>query len=905
MDVANSTSLCEASKIVSACVDPGVLAPLPGPFSSCRVQTTTVECNPSEVSQCALANGRGTRVCSAAGAWGSCKPTLCNFGYQMDSSNQTCVPASCAAKSESYCSANTTDSLMTALGAGICNDNGVATASCQHLKCLDPAINTSTNAQTNCAVTCVAGSVRDCSDMNGKGTQTCLPGGTAYSSCSLSSCDEGYVFDSKLKICVANSCSAGSAVNCKTQMGLDGVYNCQSNNRFSVICEPLTCPEGFERKTISGYAVCAVKLCAADELRNAAGKCAKVVATPTPTPTPTPVPTPIPTPTPMPAKNCVVNGQSVSAGAFDVSNGFKSSHVPYGSVCQADNYSGSCNGETGIATFTKVAAASSCVVDAAKQCALASGRVVNGGAFTDVGYQSATVPYGNTCVRDDASGVCDPGTGLATYAHRSNSLSCVVQGAVACVLENGVSVSTPTFSVAGGFKSSLVRTGTACSDASNLDSYQGTCDLSSGAVTYSHKPATLSCNVDPSATCSFRTGSTNLLVSEILNVWATTTNTTDLQYSKDGGNTWQSFGLSTVLQSPIENSVPLMLSAGSYTLMVRAINPTGVPSTCNAGMLQSVPVNVMSGAVNFTSLNFAQNNSASALVSSSENVQQVQINCSGAWVNLSTTNGNHIFAPGYFAPSNYNCQIQVVNGGFARILPGTIDLRVSPPFCPGTAPSKFGSCSAAITGANVGNYTKYDVTCPTTSTNWSQSLIASPDLSVCACHGPYTKVLTGSSEPFGYCKAPPTSAGEHCDIGGPWGWRAWGETCPNGTNPVDPAAIGGCPDGFTYYSAGEIKGCYISNSDPRRPAGCATANPRDECCMLTCSSSAPAPRWNCIRDTIPNGDAGPMPAGTCGCGSQFGQTTTVPWITTDTKCTAYSSEGDCISWQEVGHCASP
>ncbi|NUN05984.1 MAG: hypothetical protein HUU57_09495 [Bdellovibrio sp.] len=89
------------------------------------------------------------------------------------------------------------------------------------------------------------------------------------------------------------------------------------------------------------------------------------------------------------------------------------------------------------------------------------------------------------------------------------------------------------------------------------------------------------------------------------------------------------------------------------------------------------------------------------------------------------------------------------------------------------------------------------------------------------------------------------ASGQHCDIGGPWGWKATESICPSGQKPVSADSLGGCPAGFTPYNANGVIGCYIGNSNPARPASC-NGDPRDECCMWMCAANQTSVvRWQC------------------------------------------------------------
>ncbi len=123
------------------------------------------------------------------------------------------------------------------------------------------------------------------------------------------------------------------------------------------------------------------------------------------------------------------------------------------------------------------------------------------------------------------------------------------------------------------------------------------------------------------------------------------------------------------------------------------------------------------------------------------------------------------------------------------------------------------------------------------------------------------------------------STGQHCDIGGSWGWRVNEISCPSGTYPTRPSAAGGCPAGWTQH---QDIGCFVDLKNSLRIATCPAPggnNNGDECCMVMCSATA-SPSWTCNRDYINSGggEGGEsVPGNSCTCTDTFGRRTSVPY----------------------------
>jgi hypothetical protein len=73
---------------------------------------------------------------------------------------------------------------------------------------------------------------------------------------------------------------------------------------------------------------------------------------------------------------------------------------------------------------------------------------------------------------------------------------------------------------------------------------------------------------------------------------------------------------------------------------------------------------------------------------------------------------------------------------------------------------------------------------------------------------------------------------QHCDIGGPWGWRSYGLSCESGYNKV----AGQCPEGSIRH--GDL-GCFYTGRNqggPENPCWSFPHDQNDECCFFACTS---------------------------------------------------------------------
>jgi len=118
-------------------------------------------CTPQAIRECTIAHGQGRQTCNAQGtAWGNCQVESCNTGYSFNGSN--CVPSNCSNGATNPPSCNSCASGQYFDGS----------------RCLSQA--------------CSPDSVRSCSMPNGQGQQTCNAQGTAWSSCQVTTCNDGY-----------------------------------------------------------------------------------------------------------------------------------------------------------------------------------------------------------------------------------------------------------------------------------------------------------------------------------------------------------------------------------------------------------------------------------------------------------------------------------------------------------------------------------------------------------------------------------------------------------------------------------------------------------------------------------------------------------------------------------------
>jgi hypothetical protein len=157
------------------------------------------------------------------------------------------------------------------------------------------------------------------------------------------------------------------------------------------------------------------------------------------------------------------------------------------------------------------------------------------------------------------------------------------------------------------------------------------------------------------------------------------------------------------------------------------------------------------------------------------------------------------------------------------------------------------------------------------------------------------------------CAANPkiVSTGTHCDIGGSWGPRFWDNVCPIGTNPINPSSVGGCPAGWTQLGS---LGCYAPRGRydiGHTISGCGGGNYDDECCISTCSPSAPAPVWYCGRDGAPGPSDNWLDYNTCTCTEyNFDQRRHTDWIY-EYGSPTWDEYGNRYDQVVGGHCGQP
>lgn len=108
-----------------------------------------------------------------------------------------------------------------------------------------------------------------------------------------------------------------------------------------------------------------------------------------------------------------------------------------------------------------------------------------------------------------------------------------------------------------------------------------------------------------------------------------------------------------------------------------------------------------------------------------------------------------------------------------------------------------------------------------------------------------TVTTTTTTVPANNKKALIPKSGQHCDIGGKWGWQ-WNapENCHHGSAAV-PNFIVPCPDGSVSFG----QGCYVANNSTLGHQLCPGADQDDECCFYPCQENAVEPPTTC--KTVP------------------------------------------------------
>lgn len=284
-------------------------------------------CNPGSQRTCAVPFGAGAQTCAPDGkSWGSCLPTTCNAGYELN--GLACVPSNCPVgyvKENGQCVDKTPPtvqfsvlpapvtesrnakfvSTVTDLGSGVdtvlCRVDAAEFVNCTptiefqiatlgvhkfELKATDKTGNSTLVSYTWTVVAlppvCQPGGKIVCIIGNAHGYQYCKADGSGFTACLPNSCPVGY--EMKNGCCVLSSCTTctptctpGAVAQCEIPNGVGQTF-CKQDGKGFGPCIPKSCNTGWV-------------------LQN--GACVRGT---NPTPSPTPSPTPRPTATPAPAQ---------------------------------------------------------------------------------------------------------------------------------------------------------------------------------------------------------------------------------------------------------------------------------------------------------------------------------------------------------------------------------------------------------------------------------------------------------------------------------------------------------------------------------------------------------------------------------------------------------------------------
>ncbi len=594
-------------------------------------------------------------------------------------------------------------------------------------------------------------------------------------------------------------------------------------------------------------------------------------------------------------QSCSFNGQSIAHGSSI--NAYLANSVPYGSSCSVQTRT--CNNGTLSGTY----AYSNCSVGSANSCTF-NGQTVAHGANV-IAYQTSSVPAGSTC--QSQSRVCNNGALSGSYTNAScsvgNYLSCTFNGQS---IAHGTSVTAYlASSVAyGATCSSQTRTcnngvlsgtyGFASCSAGNPAS----CTFNGQTVPHGNSIiAFLASSVPAGTSCQSQSRVCNNGTLSGTYTFASCAPSNNQSCTLNG----QTIPHGTSVTTYLNSSVPAGSTCQSQVRTCNNGSLSGSYTNFTCTVQSAASCSVMTDKTTYSS------NEVINFIVSSTGSSMVERNCNSAgWVGLANINGSNQITASTFAPASYTCQYRGTKSAdgtkyncspssssfTVNCAAGTVKLNGTCQSCNSSNAEqwyleanpdiKSGVQSGAIQsglahwcayGKNEGRQgcftdSQCNVACPAgtvklngtcqscNSSNAEQWYLAvNPDVKSAVQSGAVQSGLahwcaSGKNEGRQGCftdsQCPQTkvmSTGMHCDINGPWGWRSDEISCPAGTNPINPSSVGGCPAGWSQY--GTI-GCYISNTDPRRSAGCMNSNPNDECCAYTCSTSAPAPTWTCL-----------------------------------------------------------
>lgn len=105
---------------------------------------------------------------------------------------------------------------------------------------------------------------------------------------------------------------------------------------------------------------------------------------------------------------------------------YRSSSVPFGGVCESELQTRTCNNGS-FSSFSGTFSNSICNVSAPRSC----GNIPHGGIDSRTRYQSASVPFGGTCMSEVQTRVCNNGS-FSGFSGTFSQNSCVVQAAAGC-----------------------------------------------------------------------------------------------------------------------------------------------------------------------------------------------------------------------------------------------------------------------------------------------------------------------------------------------------------------------------------------------------------------------------------------------------------------------------------------
>lgn len=171
-------------------------------------------CSPSSSQSCFISNGSGSQTCNLEGsAYGSCIRTGCDGGYHANGNS---------------CEENVI-ACSDSLGTGTQTWNGSSYGSCQYATCNSGYYLSGASCLPQ---VCTPNSVGSCSTgiVGEEGTRTCNLQGSAYGSCTYSSCSAGYFRNQANTQCVLVEASGGNVVT----SGDYKIHTFNSSSNFTI-----------------------------------------------------------------------------------------------------------------------------------------------------------------------------------------------------------------------------------------------------------------------------------------------------------------------------------------------------------------------------------------------------------------------------------------------------------------------------------------------------------------------------------------------------------------------------------------------------------------------------------------------------------------------------------------------